>query len=233
MEADKKKLTRWLQRQKPSPAIDSKPRDGQRWYYSIRNNKLRYCQARKNGTFGPWRKVGDDIWYEIQEGSGLPQNLFHDLQDRILDPVMKITREKRTFGRVLKAMPHGLHEAAKLLGCDAAKEREGLFRFYRKGKPSMEFMVVDFHHHEPDKFFKKDKDGVTVVNRKKLPRRDLGLLSDELRKRKRFKITRWEQRSPATFRWLIVVFAPSLRALAERNVWLVPAKSLHRFPREG
>jgi hypothetical protein len=225
--------------------IPVKAKEGQRWDYRIESDKLKFRQRKKRSTtirlgnarlgdagdFGRWRKIKKDTGYEIREGSGLPHNLFQDLQQCTLDPVMKITPEQRTFRRVLKALRRDLADAAKVFGCDLHKESKTQFQLLQEDKPSMEFRIVDFHYNA-EEFFQRDKNGDIIKNKKgkrELPRRDLGRLTEQLRKRKRFEIQKWEQASPAKLRWLIVVFAPSL--YADRNVWLVPAKSQHRYPR--
>ncbi len=201
---------------------------GQRWDYVVQDRKLKFRLVQKNGKPGAWRRVKGHHSWNIGEGSGLPQNLFQDLQEAILGPVMRIGREKRQFDRVLDALPRGFEAAALLFGCELAKKSATSFKFTQGQKASMSFRVVDFRNHDAEEFFRRDKQGKIVRGKKKksaLPRRDLRKLVDELHKRERFGIARWERKSQATFRWLIVVFAPSVHPYAERNVWLVPAKA--------
>ena len=197
---------------------------GQRWDFEFHSGpKLRFRQIGKNGKVGAWRKVGKDIWYEIGEGGGLPLNLFHPLQEAILDSAMKISRGKRDFRHVRRPLVRGLAAAAALIGCEMVVEDKKYVRFLRKQNPAMDFALIDFHHHSPEEFFKRDKHRNIVKNRKNLPKRALGDLAHALRKRRPKILERLERESPAILRWLIVVFAPSL--YAERNVWLVPARS--------
>jgi hypothetical protein len=201
-----------------------KVKPGQKWDYEFHHGpKLRFRQIGKKGKVGAWRKVGKNIWYDIGEGSGLPLNLFHPLQEAILDSAMKITREKRTFRYVRKPLVRGLSAGATLIGCEMVVEDKKYIRFVRKQKPSMDFAFIDFGRHSPSEFFQKDKHHNVVKNSKGLPKRALGKLADVLRKRRPKTLKRLEQKSSAILRWLIVVFAPS--PYAERNVWLVPAKS--------
>jgi hypothetical protein len=201
-----------------------KVKPGQRWHIRISDRKLKYRQIDKHGKPGKWRKVQKQgHHYLIGESSGLPQNLFQPWQEVILAPVMRITRASRTFRKIRKPLRSGLRRAAALIGCRAVEESKTRITFLRHGKRCFDFLIVDFHHHGPEEFYKTDRHSNIVRNPKRMPRRALGKLAQAIRKRERTGLRALEETSPAILRWVIVIFAPSDDE--PRNVWLVPARS--------
>jgi hypothetical protein len=231
-----------------------KIKDGQQWEIEIHHRKLRYrhigkaraarpkekaksledaYEQLKEHRTGDWRRIKDKhdktkitIWWKIKEGksSGLPWNLFHPLQECILDSAMKITRDSRTFRNVRRPLRRDLAKGAALIGCEMSEESKTHCRFSLKHKPAMEFLLYDYQSHKPEEFFKQDGQHNVVKNKKGMPMRALGKLAERLRQHK--TVRDFEQNSKALLRWLVVVFAPS--TASERNIWLVPAKASKR-----
>jgi hypothetical protein len=223
-----------------------KIKDGQQWDVEIhsRKPKLRYRHigkgraARQTGSdkalvgaheelkmrksrIGEWRKVGDGHWWKVGNGSGLPQNLFHPLQECILEEVMKLTPSGRDFHAVRRPLRRGLAKGAALVGSDMTELGRTHYRFSLKNKAAIEFLIYDYHRHKPDEFYKKDAQYNQVKNPKGMPERALGQLAERLRQHT--AVRRFEQDSKALLRWLVVVLKPS--ETSKRNIWLVPAKS--------
>ena len=205
--------------------------DGQQWYIRFKGHKLCYAgvlKRSKGKKIGAWRKVKykknehQTRWWEIPGGgsSGLPQTLFTPLRDAIFEDITKLAPEKRTFERVLAPTLLGLKRAARLIGFTVRQSKKSRRRFMllRKGKPTMSFLVVDFHHKAHHDFYQRKSDGEPRKNRKGKQVRNLKELSLELRARPDTKVQHLEENSRALLRWLIVVFASG-------QVWLVPAKA--------
>jgi hypothetical protein len=165
---------------------------------------VKYGRHKKDGDIG-WAKTH----WKIGPTSLQPMPVFHAIIHSIYFRTNKIPRPDKCFASMSAKIQVALSDAAPLCGCKFEKNKFNGRTWILRGKPYMDFAVVDFERHRERNYKGKR----------------LLVIAEELRSR-RPDFERMERKSHAMFRAAIVVF--------KNGVWkFVPGKTLPEDKRHG